>query len=63
MFFPSMFKMNQSLHDLLRHKKSFICYERTTLETDLKSFVIAYGHFDPQFTFEEKIRFLLLLLL
>ena len=47
--FPSMFKINQSLHDLLRHKMSFICYERTKPETDLKIFVIAYCHFDPQF--------------
>ena len=44
--FPSMFKINQSLHDLLRHKMSFICYERTKPETDLKSFVIAYCRFD-----------------
>ena len=47
--FPSMFKINQSLHDLLRHKMSFICYERTKPETDLKSFVIAYCRFDTQF--------------
>ena len=47
--FPSMFKINQTLHDLLRHKMSFICYERTKPETDLKSFVIAYCHFDQQF--------------
>ena len=47
--FPSMFKINQSLHDLLRHKMSFIFYERPQPETDLKSFVIAYCHFDLQF--------------
>jgi len=63
MSFPSMLKINQKLHDLLRHKKSFICYERTTQETGLKSFVIACCHFDPQFTFERKNSFFLLLLL
>ena len=73
--FPSMFKINQSLHDLLRHKMSFIFYERTKPETDLKSFVIAYCRFDPQFKkfcwtinsakfslLREKISFFLLLL-
>ena len=47
--FPSMFKINQSLHSLLRHKMSFICYERTKPETDSKSFVIAYCRFDQHF--------------
>ena len=72
--FPSIFKINQSLHDLLRQKMYFICYERTKPETDLKSFVVAYCHFEPLFKIfcwtinsakfsllREKIRFLLLL--
>ena len=49
MLFPPMFKINQSLHDLLNQKISFICYERTKPETDLKSFVIAYCHFESLF--------------
>ena len=45
----SMFKINQSLHNLLHQKMSCTCYERIKPETDLKSFVIAYCHFEQLF--------------
>ena len=47
--FSPMFKINQSLPDLLRQKMYFICYERTKPEAYLKSFVVAYCYFEPLF--------------